>query len=633
MTRRVLGLSALLALSGALLAPAGSIALPDRGALVGRVVRAATPLPSAQVWAFQLVDETLRLATTGPSGEFRFESLPAGLYKVIAFKRGFVPTVLLVARATAEAAQFVELDLSETAKEAAEASESFWALREQIPPDVLREMTLARAEESHEPRLGLAPSAAFQASMAAETGLQEAGDGAANAITGGEVNLNGRLGGVDLALTGDFLQLSPTGFVAGDGGSGQSTALALRLSAAGSDEVELRSMVSRLRPAAPDGGALDRELYDVRWKRPIGERSESALVAQYSEEEGRQAPGRLAPAAIPLASRTLSVEGAFRREFTEHGQLRAGLRYRERTDLPFGRAYSARAMTAVARNLEAFGESDLRLGERFDLEYGLTSGIGPAGTSVAPQAGLRMRLGHGWQGRLFASRRFEVSPADESGLREFLAVRVGPGDLCATGGSECYELALSHGEASDLASVSLAQRAFDRTLQLYFSDDPFDRAESLFLVPGDELPELRVVLSRRLFESIVARLESTVADGGGGVFLAADQQAYRNEIGYLLTSLDTRFVRTATGVLLAFRRLEQELLPMGARLASGPDSAVAVETLELTLSQDLNVFFDLAAQWAMRLNMELARGGSAGGSGARDEAVRRRLTTGVAVRF
>ena len=198
-------------------------------------------------------------------------------------------------------------------------------------------------------------------------------------------------------------------------------------------------------------------------------------------------------------------------------------------------------------------------------------------------------------------------------------------------GLSCYQLGVRRGNEENLFAVELASRDYDRTVRLYFSRDFFDQFESLFLVPGDRVPEVRVTLSRQFGGFLVARWESIAALGGGGTFLAADQNAYRNGVTYLVTSLDTRFLNLGTGVLLAFQRLSQDLEPLDSRRPGL--SSLGAERLQLTLVQDLNVFFDLSTEWAMRVNMELARGTTAYGDQHPFEGFRRRTTTGLSVRF
>src|SRR5436305_13052511 len=111
--------------------------------VAGRVTGERSPLASAGVYAFQLADLQLHKVTTDPQGNFLFQDLPAGLYKVIAHKAGFVPVVILLTRTTAQAYQFVNLELSQatTPKEPqgpAPEGEDAWSLRARIPADVLR---------------------------------------------------------------------------------------------------------------------------------------------------------------------------------------------------------------------------------------------------------------------------------------------------------------------------------------------------------------------------------------------------------------------------------------------------------------------------------------------------------------
>jgi hypothetical protein len=162
-------------------------------------------------------------------------------------------------------------------------------------------------------------------------------------------------------------------------------------------------------------------------------------------------------------------------------------------------------------------------------------------------------------------------------------------------------------------------------MRVYFSDDFFDRLESLYLVPGDELPEVKFGVSRRLSPQILTSLQSSVAFGGGGTFVAADRKPYENQVHYVVTSLDTQFQHTATGVFVALHHLSQELEPLAGPDRSAPQ--MEFDRLRLELTQDLNILFDLAAQWAVQLNMEVSRGPIS------SDELRRRLMGGIAVKF
>ncbi len=122
---------------------------------------------------------------------------------------------------------------------------------------------------------------------------------------------------------------------------------------------------------------------------------------------------------------------------------------------------------------------------------------------------------------------------------------------------------------------------------------------------GDELPEVRLMVNRRLSPQVITSLESSVAMGGGGTFVGADRQPYENQVHYMVTSLDTQFQSTATGVFFAVHHLSQELQPL--RLGQSSPQ-MQTDRVRLMLTQDLNILFDLASQWAVQLNMELSRG-------------------------
>jgi hypothetical protein len=140
-------------------------------------------------------------------------------------------------------------------------------------------------------------------------------------------------------------------------------------------------------------------------------------------------------------------------------------------------------------------------------------------------------------------------------------------------------------------------------------------------------------VGRQIAPGITTKFEASVAKGGGGVFYATQGQAYQNRVQYLVTSLDTRFKATSTGVFLAFHRLNQELDP----LSPGAPTAnqIGLERLQLMLSQDLNILMDLAGDWTVQLNMELSRGSSplASAAGGHDDEVRKRFLGGIAVKF
>ena len=379
---------------------------------------------------------------------------------------------------------------------------------------------------------------------------------------------------------------------------------------------------------------MDFAQHGVRWSRAFGPSAESAILAQYTEESGLHAKGWIEPAAIPLASRSFRLEGSYSRELGGLGEVRAAVRYRERSSDyagSGGRRTPVRHQPAPVRGLRR-RRPQARSPRRPELRAPRRRARGDV--ALTPRAGADLRMGENWKGRVLISQRFDVAGTGNAWLEEFIPLLLAQEDPCDAAGLTCYEVELRRGDSGDLTQFAVggAHREYDRTVRMYFSDDFFEQLDSLFLVPGDQVPELKLVLSRRLGGQVITRLESTAARGGGGSYLATDQQAYRNSVAYLVTSLDTRFGASSTGVVVAFQRLQQDLEPMLGPLAA-TIAQLDLERLQLTVTQDLNIFFDLPAAWAMRVDMELTRGATTFAEELPTESIRRRLTTGVSVRF
>lgn len=612
----------------------------SRTGVGGQVLGEAAPLAAAGVYAYQLADLSVRKVLTDSKGSFLFQDLPAGLYKIIAHKPGFVPVVVMLTRTAAQNYQFVELQLTERpAAVGTPKEEDFWSVRSRIPGDVLRDIEHGELVEETRlvqlyPRsagdgrqLDLA-AAGFSTEMQAMTGVDQiaAPDGQ---VSGAGLGIKGTVGDVQVGLRGSFWQLNGNPAALGrPAGDGQASALSLDLKHGSSSRLTVSSLNNRL-AGRGEGQSLepvDFERYMVNWTQEVGDKGRSEVSAQYTAENNYHRQGPISPLAIPEASETFWVEGAYTTALGDRNMLQTGLRYRERQ---FGQSTSLRPdEVPVSESIDAYSRGGVRVRPAVLLEYGLYSTLSDGSLSLMPQGGIVLQLGSSWQVRGNASRRlYEDTRLD----LDFLPSLFEESDLCEQGSSACYQVGLARQLGPDESlSFSASHREIGETLRLYFSNDLFDRGEGLYLVRGDELPEMRVELTKKLGPQVLTRLESSLATGGGGTFLAADRRSYENRIRYLVTSLDTQFLGSSTGVFIAFHHLSQELQPVDRR---GLSSRVDLERLRLQLTQDLGVLMNLTADWAVQLNMELSRGPVAAGLSGQDDELRRRLMGGIAVKF
>lgn len=613
------------------------------GGVAGTVSAVASQrLADVSVYAYEVAELTAQKALTDEAGRFLFEELPAGIYKLIAYKSGFEPTVVMLSRAAAGAQQFVDLRLREESADTREG-ESYWSVRERIPPDILRDIrTLELASMTAAQGTSFDRLDAVHGSIRARTGYDDLAGIADAYISGAGIDMQTAVGHMELDVTGDHVRLEQLSAATGTTASAaaaRATTVGVALRGAGEGTLDLTTFRhSLLSERVRELGETDFERYRLSWTQPVGERSRSRFSAQYTEESNYFRRSSLLPVAVPDASRQLHVEGAYQMEITDRTAVEAGVRYRQRQGESTGP--SSIGGIATSETVELFGRSGWHARPSVLVEYGLYTELEDGSYSLAPQGSLVLQLADDWQATTTASVRVEEHAEDRRTLAPVRTAAVEAG--CDSRHQHCVEVVLAYepdgeraasdgGEGVTFAAI---HREVADALQLYFGEDPLQR-ESLYLTEGDELPEIRLVASRRITPQILARLETSAAEGGGGLFYVRGKEPFENRVRYFVTALDTRFQRTSTGIFVAFHHLEQAL--EAQRLEGEPADEAAdmeLERLQLMLSQDLGLLATLAADWAVHLNVELSRGALP--FSLVDESfdeMRRQVTGGISVRF
>jgi hypothetical protein len=281
-------------------------------------------------------------------------------------------------------------------------------------------------------------------------------------------------------------------------------------------------------------------------------------------------------------------------------------------------------------NIDLYARGGWRAQPAVMVEYGLYSTLADGTLSLMPQGGLVLQLGAHWQAGGSAARR--VYDESSGARRDFVPTFFDDAALDEQPERGSYRVFVARQAGDDSAlELSARHRELGETIRLFFSDDVLNHLESLYLVPGDEIDEAELKLTRRIAPEVLATFGSTVANGGGGHFQARKAAPFENRVRYVVTSLDTQFERTATGVFVAFHRLEQQLRSTSpAQLQTAPEARF--ERLQVLLTQDLDLLVDLAADWAVQLDLELSRG-ALPSSALAEDALRKQVMGGFSVSF
>lgn len=609
----------------------------NEAAVKGRVFGETRPVASATVFAYEVVNTAIRKVQTDRAGHFLFSKLPAGMYQIVAYKQGFAPVTEPLLRRRDDLNQFIELQLKNERVGDVRSGEDYWAVRSRIPADVLREINTLIARNEGLASATHLKNASFAGEMRAHGGIEQLGPGHGEAqLTTAAVDLRGNVGDVRVGLNGTFQQLLPHGGTMPDA---QASALALEIAGRQRDSrLSLTAVNSQLAGAGGEALPVDLERYQVGWSGKAGEKGRTGFRAQYTEESNFFQPGWVSLADIPDASRMLNLEGFYSGSFDGHTSLKAGLAYHQLEGevsslsqfAKSGDDSSGLSGGLVHEAIDLYGLAGSQIHSGVLVEYGLFSTYRDGSMSLMPYGGMVVNLGSDWQARTSLSQRLEEE-RPEGVYTGFRSALYSDRTTCQQAGQACYEVSFSRcNERDDEISVGAVHREFAETLRLYFSPDFFNRLESLFFVDGDAVPELQFRMVRKIAPKVLAKLESNYAAGGGGIFYATSELPYENQVRYLVTSLDTQFQQTSTGVFVAFHHLEQALSPVDQKRSAA--SEMEIQRLQLMLTQDLNILLDAASTWAVRFNLELSSGATPY-TLTEDDDLRRKLTGGISVSF
>ncbi len=627
-------LVAIFALMAMMCAPTVAAAKMPRAAVSGLVAENAQPVSSVMVYAYRLGElpsqeddmpaaARLTRVLTDAAGRFLFEQLPAGLYQLVAHKAGFLPAIVEVTRETATTRQVVELELVRRSPGEPRGADDYWQLQAKMAGDVLRQIEIDRSAlaSAAPPRSPLATSQS-RVGVEAFRGTDGTVLGEEATVTGGNFTVATKLGGFDVDLRGGYENLAPV--VEGLGPQGSASDIHMSLSRGDASRLSIHTRNDQVSAV---GDSLGREFGSttVSYQQDLGSKGHFNILAHVVDESPSPADSGLVPMASSGPSRTVTVEGGYNHALSDRTVWETGFSIRDRSALQrFSRDGTppTNGLALGSERVDAYGRSGWRVRPAILLEYGVYSVLQDNELTFSPQGSIVMQLSPAWQiGTQLSGSLGETTANPNSG---FLSThQYDEASSCEQDERFCGKIFVSHTKDDNVLSLGAIQRQFGKTLRLYFDDGFFRNLESLYVVPGDRLPELQLAVSRRLSPNVLTRLQSNVASGGGGLFYAADRDLYHNEVRYIITSIDTQFQSTSTGLFLGFQHLQQGLSP----LSGGPGdlSQLDIDRLQLKVAQDLNALFDLPASWVLQLNMELAKG--APGVEDRDEVSRRFLAS------
>jgi hypothetical protein len=575
---------------------------PPAPPISGVVRHLEQPISGALVIFYNLADTSLTRSRSAVDGTFVVASVPVGVYDLIAYKRGFLPSLVrLWHQALPERVSSVEIKLAAAGrgKDGPSTSSTLWDLRDRLPGDVLREIALeevAEAPPASLDRLRLDRLIAGELRTVTDVGGSETSlSRAAVGVRGGLPN------GWRYDLHGDYAAVSDSTQPFDETASGNAAGFALDVATSPIDQVRLSSRRHSIHFGDDSPASL--QSHGVSWSRGGREGSVESVAARYVEETNLYRATALGTSFFPVASRTWEVNAKYARpvDDTPGVSVAMSYRHREATVGPSGvGAEGAFFLTAPDADLSA--STALKLFPNTEVEGGVVARYMAGGYGIAPQATVRYDLGHG--AVVFVRGLYRVA---ESGIGNSTVLpRVSSIEESVEAASrEGYAVGLERRAGDSSFKFEVSTQRIDEAVRAFFEGDLLTDFDSVYFFDGNSVRQIQASARHRLSDTLAGSVAVRYGDIRGGITPdSATSFGITDSAGhYWSARAAVEVLPTRTGVAILIRGARQSLETSGVSHTNDSDK------LAISIAQDLSIvgLTPFGSDWKLLLALESAR--------------------------
>lgn len=587
---KVIALATLLALTARDAHP--DVKLTDVVQVLGTVTNAARPVEDALVVALNLSTFYATQTFSARDGSFRLPPMQAGVYRIIAVKRGFAPAIATVMPKAPQHA--LTFKLQNEAALTRSKKDEIWAVRSSLPKDILRDIDavlgVMPADQVPAPR--------FEASMVSMASIDA--EVSSTSLASTEVGIRGPVGkGWTLDFKGNMNEMNDPRVEAADDPLAESAAVVMELRAGPGDGYRLASSRSSWRNGQmlTQMGAAGIQTHHFEWTRP-GSKVQVRYLSQDNVFEDSS------------NSELFELSGNKMLLKTPRSRLGVSMAVGQETYV----AHSADAVPYRTANLAANGE--FSAGRAIVLHYGFHTRVGETGSEWAPQTAAEWRFGPNQS--VILSGMYKVYD-DRASMYEVPSL-VFWTQSGTTSPKYRYSAALrSEGERSGTFSAVATVSAVDSLVRIVFDQGVDQLVDGLYLEPGDERRDVSFAYNRNIGRHLAVDLTTSAGTAESQNSTSEESRKY-----YLIGDLHSHYRPTGTSIKVSYRHIEQ---PHPSPL----DLILQTERMNVTMGQSLHLPLDVR----LLIGMELARLG-AFAPGAEQDAlppVERRYVGGLSFNF
>ncbi len=627
----------LILLIGALAVPCGMLGEPPSPPISGVVRHLQKPVADALIVFYNLGDTSLTRSRTASDGTFVVPAAPVGVYDLVAYKKGFLPALIRIWHPSLTGAlSSVHIQLlprDGRGEPGASDRSSAWDLRDKVPSDVLREITL------EEQRSGGSKVAALPGTPSNQMRVDNALGGEVRSVadvSSGDTSLSrtavGVRGGLPNGwrydLRGDYSAVADAAGAPVDASrmTGNAAGIALDVASADLDHVRVTSRRNTL--SFHDDRPASLQSHSVSWSRGAEEGFAESVAARYVDEANLYRATSAGTSFFPLASRSLEVKAKYARPAGDSPGVTLGMTYRHReATVGPSAAGNSGAMLLSAPDADLSAAATVKLSSRFDLEGGVVGRYLSGGYGIAPRLEARYRVGD--QTYVFVRGLHRV--ADSAGINTAVLPLVTSIDdsreaMSRKGFSAGIERT---GSGDGTWRIEASNQRVSEAVRAFFESDFLTDFDSVYLFDGNVVRQFQATLTHRLSDTV----SGTIAVRYGTIDgqLAPDSASVFSITGntgrFWTARAGIEVLPTRTGVALLMRGARQQLVGASGTHLNESDK------IAISIAQDLSVIGLTPFGSDCKLLMALESARSTASTDREDPPVSNRLLGGLAIAF
>jgi hypothetical protein len=608
---------------------------PSAPPISGIVSHLEKPIADALVVFYNIGNTSLTRSRTAPDGTFVVPSAPIGVYDLVAYKRGFLPTLVRIWHPSLTGAlSAVHIQLEPRGASPASASDSpdasVWELRDRVPSDVLREITLEADGNGPIASLPGGDKLRLDRAMGGEVrSLADVGSGDTS-LSRTAVGVRGGLpNGWKYDLQGDYAALSDaSGLASADGShtTGNAAGLALDVAPSSVDHVTLTSRRNTL--SFHDEGPASMQSHAVSWARGDEEGYAESVAARYVDETNLYRATSSGTSFFPIASRTWEVKARYARPAGDTPGVSVGMTYRHREGTIGSSAVGTDGAALLsAPDADLTASASARIASRAEIEGGVVARYLSGGSGVAPRIAARYDVGG--QTYLFVRGLYRVIESS-TGTPSPLPLVTSIEDMSEATARKGFAFGLEKTTGND-GTFKLQASSYRMTeaVRSFFEGDFLTDFDSVYLFDGNMVRQYEGSFQHRLSDTLTGTLSARYGTIDGDI-AAPSVVAFgiNGNTGRFWTArAGVELVPTHTGFALLFRGGRQTLMtPSGVHLNESDKIAISI-------AQDLSVIGLTPFGSVCKLLMAVESARSTVTSERDDPPVSNRLLGGLAISF